>query len=56
MRKPNHPLVSVLKMGKNVLDFNGTQFLRSNDSFGLDSTFTLIFVTQFDSITNSANV
>ena len=41
--------------GKNVLDFNGTQFLRSNDSFGLDSTFTLIFVTQFDSITNSAN-
>ena len=41
--------------GKNVLDFNGNQFLRSNDSFGLNSTFTLIFVTQFDSITNSNN-
>ena len=40
---------------KNVLDFNGNQFLRSNDSFGLNSTFTLIFVTQFDSITDGAN-
>ena len=53
---PHQPSTGTRNLNQvNVIDFDGDQFLRSNETHGLGSTWSIFFLAQFDELDNPSN-